>query len=275
MDTGMVIKTFKNISNDEIDKPVWRYLTLFKFMSMMTYQALWFPKLNILQDQFEGTLPPLTRKKMDAGHQILKQNPIFNTPDLHRQIDEMSERKVQDGRELTVVNCWFMGEEESKLMWDTYAPDSTGVAIRSSVKKLASCIALNPEYSILAKVRYVDFNTYEMKSMYEANQTDETACLKNLKYAYEREVRVITLNLKTHQCVNMDGTPMTDAQRSEKGMSNFENPGLYIVINIDEIFDSITLAPGASKEFEMLIKRIIQLCKLNVPVLRSAFQGVR
>jgi hypothetical protein len=53
----MAISKLKNISESELDSTIWRYLTFAKFVSLITYQALWFSKLNILQDEFEGTLP--------------------------------------------------------------------------------------------------------------------------------------------------------------------------------------------------------------------------
>src|SRR3989304_5109320 len=109
----MTINQFKDISEDDLNLTVWRYLTFSKFISLITYQALWFPKLNILQDQFEGSMPSKVQNTMHNKNQQWKK--LFH-PDLHKQIDEMPIKNVQDGRELTVVNCWFLGEHESKQM---------------------------------------------------------------------------------------------------------------------------------------------------------------
>jgi len=50
----------KNIDENELDNVVWRYLTFPKFISLLAYGALWFSKLNILQDKYEGTMPAMT-----------------------------------------------------------------------------------------------------------------------------------------------------------------------------------------------------------------------
>ena len=111
----MAISELKNISESELDKTVWRYLTFVKFISLVTYQSLWFSKLNILQDRFEGCLPLATEKKLNIKNQKHKQ---YIHSDLHNQIDNWVSDNIKDGRELEVVNCWFLGEEESKVMWD-------------------------------------------------------------------------------------------------------------------------------------------------------------
>ena len=44
----------RNLGSADLEKTVWRYMPFAKFISLMTYQALWFSKLNILQDTYEA-----------------------------------------------------------------------------------------------------------------------------------------------------------------------------------------------------------------------------
>lgn len=94
------------MSETDLDLTVIRYLTFPKFISMLTYQALWFPKLNILRDKFEGGLPLNAERKMREDNEKWKK--VFNSSEFHAQIDNWPDTNVRDGRELAVVNCWFL-----------------------------------------------------------------------------------------------------------------------------------------------------------------------
>lgn len=266
-----MIDKLPNIDQSELDAHVWRYLNFPKFISLITYQALWFAKLNILQDQFEGTLPSATKEEMHQNNQQWK--PVFNTPEFHRQIDNWPDDNVRSGRELTVVNCWFLDEAESKDMWANYVGNNEGVAICSSIRRLSSSVNAYPEFSLIGKVKYVEFNNHLM-GMYEAHQADERALLKDKRYQLEQEVRIVTMNLKTPWCLNMNGTPLSKEEYTGKNMNNFENKGLYITVNLQTLIESVVLAPGAGEWFELLVKQILKLSNINCPVTRSAIDEV-
>lgn len=106
-----MIKNYKNLTEDEIDSVVCRYLTFPKLINMLAYSAIWFPKLNILQDQFEGTMPLVVKQKMNTDHQKFKKH---FPQELHNQFDTMDSRNEEDSRELLIVNCWFLGDADSK-----------------------------------------------------------------------------------------------------------------------------------------------------------------
>jgi hypothetical protein len=47
----------RNLMPEDYERTVWRYMPFPKFISLMTYQALWFSKLNILQGEKAGCFP--------------------------------------------------------------------------------------------------------------------------------------------------------------------------------------------------------------------------
>jgi hypothetical protein len=106
-------------------------------------------------------------------------------------------------------------------------------------------------------------------STYEASQVWERALLKSNKYSHEQEIRIMTFSMKHQGCVSMEGRPYTVEQCSGKNMNNFENPGLYIRINFQQLIDKVILAQNAPLWFEHLIRRIFELSKFNIPVERS------
>jgi len=259
----------RNISSEDLEKTVWRYMPFVKFISLMTYRALWFSKLNILQDTYEGVIPARIKQRMHETNQTFKAQ--FNTPEFHRQIDAWPSRNEDDGRELLVVNCWFLGERESGRMWSEYGGSSEAVAIKSTIGRLAKYILVpNDEHaSHIGRVSYADHDTHEMTA-YEAHQAHERAFLKaKERFLPEQQIRIVTLNIKTTNCASMEGRPYTAKQVAGKKMNNFENPGLYVGVHLDRLITEVVVCPDARDWFEKLVRRIVELSKLPAPVSRS------
>lgn len=154
---------FYNISEDELDSTVWRYLTFPKFIHLIHYGALWFCRLDYLIEKFEGQIPEKPLAQMRQENEKTKEG--FPTPEHQKQIDQWPEKNMEDGRSLTAVNCWFIGSEESPEMWNGYAQGSEGVTIKSSIRKVWESIDLPFEFSFIGKVKYVDFETMKCPLM--------------------------------------------------------------------------------------------------------------
>ena len=88
------------------DATIWRYLTFPKFISLLLTQALWFSKLSILEDTFEGMTPALTRAEMKRQHRDMEE--WFPDENLKQQVRQFVEVNEVDGRELIVptVGSW-------------------------------------------------------------------------------------------------------------------------------------------------------------------------
>ena len=197
----------RDLTNDDMNLTVWRYMPFSKFVSLLVYQAIWFSKLKTLQDKFEGMMPKATRELMEGYHQELKQG---FAPEYYWQFDEMASRNEQDSRELIVVSCWFLGESESKRMWAEYGSNNESIAIKSTVKQLIENIGVPHDKNMthIGRVSYVDYKTH-MMTKYQANQGHERAFLKDAEqFQHEKELRVVTLNIKSQCCVSPEGKPI-------------------------------------------------------------------
>jgi len=73
----------------------------------------------------------------------------------------------------------------------------------------------------------------------------------------------------------MDGKPLAKEGYTGKNMNNFENSGLYIGVELKKLIDSIVLAPNATKWFELLVKRIMQLSNLAIRIERSGLEKIK
>ncbi|MET4478003.1 DUF2971 domain-containing protein [Bradyrhizobium sp. F1.13.3] len=255
----------------ELNLHVWRYLTFPKYVSMMIYSALWFAKLKTLlsMDADEGAMPVIAAREMTERYlqwEIIKNNPGFT-----EQIKNSSNRNVEDGRELTLANCWFCSEEESSAMWRDYAGSHEGVAVVSTIKLLRQHVYCDPQFSSIGRVQYVDLSSHVM-SHYEANQAGERAFLKGNGFAAEREVRMTTMSIRGPMCVNLDGTDMRPDQYSGLGMNNFDCPGLYIKADLRSLIRRTVLAPDAPVFLEHLVRKMSHLAGVDSPVERSSLE---
>lgn len=248
------------------DETVWRYLTFPKFVSVLELRALWMCRLRDLQDRFEGTLPNRTRTAMTAEH--MRWRAAFPEPELQQQLAAMAERNVADGRDLLVVNCWFLGAHESKRMWEEYASLDEGVAIRSVLARLNGAILAKQEFTRIGKVQYIDFPNYDM-SIYQGHQADERALLKRSEYSHENEIRIITMNLVCPGCLNANGSPPTPTQLGGPGMYDPSRPGLYLQVDLNVLIEAVVTAPGAAPWLHDLVSRLCRRYSVQCPVERS------
>jgi hypothetical protein len=105
-------------------------------------------------------MPIKADAEMLAEHQ--KYKPLFG-PAFYEQIDGANKKNVDDGRELTVANCWFASE---------YAGRPEGIAIKSTIRSLSQFVFCDPRFSNIGKVRYVDLNSHTM-THYDANKAQQ------------------------------------------------------------------------------------------------------
>lgn len=256
-----------NITENELDSVVWRYLTFPKFIHLLSYGALWFCRLQYLIDKYEGRMPERVFRQMRQENEKTKE--LFSHPEHQKQIDEWPEKNVSDGRSLTAANCWFIGEEESSVMWSEYAKGPEGVAVKSTIRKVWESVYLPAEFSFIGKVKYVDFETYEM-STYEAHQAHHRAFLKDRnKFCHEQELRMSTMNIKTPACLDKFGKVFDKEDIAGAKMNNFEEAGLQVRVDLKNLFDSVILAPNAEDWFRNLVTHLSLRANLNWNILDS------
>lgn len=194
---------------------------------------------------------------------------MFVSREQHEMIDDMASSNENSGRELLVVNCWFVDENESTNMWESYGSLSEGVAVRSTIERLCRSVSIIKGHSWIGRVEYVDHDKYELSS-YMAHQAHERAFLKDRRFRHEQELRMVTMNFRTQGCIGIDGIPLTSNQTSGPGMNNPGAPGVYRSVDLRSLCLEVVVSPRAENWFYELVNRIVQLAGINGPVRRSA-----
>ncbi len=159
-------------------------------------------------------------------------------------VDELIvfELNHQPMRELTLVNCWSIGRNESYALWKIYlAGAKSGVAIRTNISRIKKAIEIGKdsyrEDIYIGKVKYTDYLPEEALTRFHLITT------KREFYEYENEVRFFILHYP----------------RSEGGAKPPYDlkAGRYVKVDLDTLIDQIYLSPFVREWFEQSIKVLV------------------
>jgi len=211
----------KSLAND---LPIWRYMSLAKFVSMLASSGLWFSRLELLGDPFEGAAP-----KSDLST---------------RKDPDNIARVWAAWRRWLVVCCWHSGPFESDAMWKIYAPDGEGVAIRTSVGALIAAMESSTEHyadsdttvktpladMFMGRVFYADHAQVHLD---DDKLSIGRFLLKRPAFAHEQEVRVIA--------------PLPEIL-GEVGVDDYVEPkvrGVTTVVDMNKLLHEVVICPTA------------------------------
>jgi hypothetical protein len=142
-------------------------MTIPKLLALLQLNCLFFTRLDMLGDQFEGTLP-IRNVLMRQGE--------------GRSLDD--QRVIRDH---TLVSCWHLSRHESDALWQVYGRSDAPVAIRTTAQRLFDSFR-TAEYPVyVGMVYYTDFNYGAIEPSYERF----TYLFKRSSFQHEREVRAI------------------------------------------------------------------------------------
>jgi len=168
-------------------------MTLDRLINILDDKALFMSVLGAYSksDPYEGYPPPVVLKQVKAqcppsmyfSHDAGKSQDLSN-------FKVFAERLFRS----RAVSCWYQDNEESEAMWKLYGDAGKGIAIRTSVGKLAQALG-NDFHGKIARVLYVNYNRvteadYNAIMGAHAQNVLLDPIYKRHSYAHEREVRV-------------------------------------------------------------------------------------
>ena len=150
------------------------------------------------------TLPGIIEryKKYEYSTRIKKFNTAFSQAILQIEAENDYEKKykiVNFIQHFICVNCWNINYDENKLMWDKYADDKFGIAIRTNIDSLINAFKYTREEIYIGRIKYVDHSTF----INEQSNPFSFAFLKDKElYAWENELRLISFVCKECEAFN-------------------------------------------------------------------------
>lgn len=233
---------------EDSNAKIWRYLDLSKFLSMLEHNALYFCRVDLLGDPYEGSRPRGEEafwkdliERGEVNEEVAKHNISF--ADYMRRLS----------RTRMYANCWHLNKHESAAMWHVYSRDAAAIAIQSTFERLRRSLL---ESIHVGLVKYID---YETESVPFGN------CLnyflhKRKSFEHEREIRALIWTMGMKQ-----GQPEWDVPP--------EQPGIKVPVYLADLVEQIVIAPEAPGWFFDLVIQIVKRYQIKLPVRRSSLSA--
>jgi hypothetical protein len=228
---------------------IWRYMDFTRFLSLLETGSLWFCRVDLLGDPFEGSTP---RGDVDYWERMREEKPEkIDTLD-H---DERFFRGMAGySRRMSFANCWHANEHESAAMWQQYSRDGASIAIQSSYIRFRG--VLQPSIQ-LGLVQYID---YETEAIPHSNIINY--CMhKRLSFEHERELRALIWTVGG-EC---PGTPHSGADGKVEGVS--------VPVDVGSLVERVVVAPNSPIWLEDLVGALLRRYGVKVVLGRSAMES--
>jgi hypothetical protein len=223
------------------DYRIAKYLDLTKFTSLLYQKSLFFCRLDILEDYFEGRTPSINASIKYNNIENAASN--LNMKPTSQKIDKMVEtsyKHEERHRSDYCVCCWNKNELESAALWKIYSSFQNGIMITSTVRRLESAFQNTSEDLNLSEIKY---KNYKNNSIPEGN-TIYPVIHKQKAYSYEEVLRLI------YQVTNNNGLAYDWSKEKV-----YE--GKYIEIELNHLIDEVIVSPNSPKWFLNLVKNLM------------------
>lgn len=226
--------------------PVWRYVDFLKFADLLERRALWFSRLDKLEDPREGRLTPRTKELLRRRQQGDGERMIYAYEHL---------------RSSMFVNCWHANKGESTAMWKLYSPGGYAIAIGSSIGRLKKALAGTQDQVMIGRVTYVDSNRFSHR---ELPNLFVPSLIKDRSFAHEREVRLLRWGIydTPGTIIDRDGN-LFDADRA-----NLPS-GRRVPVDVAVVIKDVLVDPHAESWERELIARLLERAGIRAAVRQS------
>jgi hypothetical protein len=227
----------------DLDEPLWRYFKPNRFHDFLTTGEIYFASARQFQDPFEGAVAVLP--------------PGFPVDPRYTE-REGTELAFEELRRLTKICCWHRATYESDAMWQLYAGQWKGVAIRTTPRRIAEAAKpfhLKPEYAQedlwAGYVRYVDL----LKERLRVDMLDRF-WYKHMAFSWENEFR-LAISLRM----------------AEEFGVQVPQEGIRVSFDISQLVDRIFIGPSLGAEQEKLVREAAESAGLGDRVRVSSMLG--
>lgn len=230
---------------------LWRYMSLAKYISLLSTKALHFARMDTFDDPFEGAIGMGKHRDEYRNriheHMLGEIRRVVNMPppdgypirteeeraaNISRLISEYENREPLSISERSYASCWHENKTESEALWKLYGGmDGLAVALRTTYGSLREGIldrhVEGDRYEIeIGRVHYIDYEDVILHHL-------DAPFRKRLAFEHEKEVRAIL--------------------RFHSGERPF---GLSVPVDLAVIIHSVVVSPLAPRWFEELVTEI-------------------
>ncbi|MAE39915.1 MAG: hypothetical protein CML07_03140 [Psychrobacter sp.] len=218
--------------------PLWRYMDVYGFLSLITGEKLKFTSLSEFEDGFEGRMPLQNEVTLSLDFTDMSQSfarPVSEIDDLRNRLEAV--------RKNTWVTSWQQLDSECSLMWRVYGSRQNGVAIKTTAGNLLGALDSGHNY-IAGPVRYINYAKEKVP-----DETDVSFSFhKQHGYFAEQEFRVA----------------VTDTEQSSVG-----KPKL-IGLDLSKALERVVISPWAGEWQLEALKRVVESLGIEPRLVRHS-----
>lgn len=237
------------------DTVLWRYMDFAKFVQLIDFQTLRFPRTDQFEDPLEGT-------HTDAELDHLRSLPGVPGHPAGLPVDAYvgGSRAM---RSTTYVSCWRAGSGESLAMWDLYGKGNGIVAVKSSVGLLKNEVDSFAGAVFIAQVRYIDWSSAPWD-----NNALVMCARKDASYQHESEIRAIIWEMESStQPVFSSLVGATGAKLSWLGRTKTDPPlGVEVSVDVGRLITEVMVGPRERPWVVDLVRSVMKKYGLKQPV---------
>lgn len=222
------------------DSTIWRYMDFAKYIALLKSSALYFARLDKMEDPFEGTITKAEYDDIVATAQQGEQKGGLPENWKGRYFDILLQN-ARNMRRSCYVNCWHFSEYESEAMWKLYSQSGFAISLKSKYSKLRDCLPTASEGAtyvgpFLGKVSYVDHFSEKLPT----GNGLVPIMNKRPSFAHEQECRALIWRPE----------PNDFLFRPNPEEILLQYPvGLHLKIDINLLVDAVLVSPLAPKWF--------------------------
>ena len=219
----------------DVNAKVWRYMDFTNYIWTLECSALYFSRIDLLGDPFEGTT---TKASNDAIAKFMD----WPAGSEQRQKDwaEGNAKRRRDVRRGIFVNCWHMNDHESEAMWRLYAKTDQAIAIQTTYGRLVDAF---DETVLIGAVRYIDYD----HAVFPLDDALWPAAHKRLSFKHENEIRALKL-----------------------AMDHGNEPlGHSVPLDLATLVEHVYVSPSRPSWYGQLAERLTQRFGYRFPISKS------
>ncbi len=237
------------------DAIAWRFMSLGKFVSVVTTSTLWLCSVEALQknDPFEGSLSNANfdylrslgadDSKLRTALGIDENRPI--EPYARRSVTpEVQEERCINNARSVYANCWHLNEHESAVLWSVYAGSGEGVCVKSSIGRIKSSLSDVTEQVYIGKVRYLNYDT----ELVDMGHIYNLVLSKRMSYKAEDELRIFVYL-----------PPFAYGRQC----------GISVACDTSALIDEVLVSPTSEKWYEDAVRSLVNKLGLKCRVNKS------
>lgn len=226
------------------DGLLWRYMTMAKYLDLLSRRALWLSRADCLGDPYEGHFTPATLQASQDYWDEHGLDPSLPVDEAGNASPEILRRMGHGASKMMYANCWHESEYESAALWAQYAAD--GIAVSTTVQRLRQALAGARQHLYVAKVTYLDFD----HEGWDSSNLLSNVLHKRRSFEHEREVRLVTLHT------------------AEDGLEA-QPAGFYAEVDLDVLVERVHVAPSSPEWFRQAVVAATQQFGLDCEVVTS------